>query len=138
MKIYIASKFENWPNVRKLRDALIAAGHEITHDWTNTLGYDDAAHAAEIAEQERSGVLAADLVIVMLPGGFGTHTEMGMALAAGKRILLCSQYGDEFTLESHTPPFYWHKNVHRFSRNDEAPETAIPLFVSLMCAKEAA
>lgn len=36
----------------------------------------------------------ADLLVVILPGKFGTHTELGIALGTGKRIIICAENGD--------------------------------------------
>ena len=34
MRIYVAGKWQEKPQVRAVQEALIAAGHTITHDWT--------------------------------------------------------------------------------------------------------
>jgi nucleoside 2-deoxyribosyltransferase len=115
MKIYIASKLENFENVHALRDCLRENGHEITYDWTlhGPVYGSGLARVREVAEAEAQGVLAADIVIVVWPGGRGTHVEMGMAIAARKVVIFVS--GDErhHTATTETCAFYHHPSVRR-------------------------
>jgi len=47
---------------------------------------------------------------VLLPGGYGTHVEIGAALALGKPVILHAP--DRKTLDSPYPcPFHHHPNV---------------------------
>ncbi len=113
MKFYIASKFENAAQVQAVRDVLVAAGHTHTFDWTRC-GLATSAHElAEVGAAEMDGVAAADVVIVLLPGGFGTHVELGAANALGIPVLLVAPTEDD--LKGAKPcPFYWNANVRRF------------------------
>lgn len=138
MKIYIASKFENAPAVQRLRDSLIKAGHQITYDWTLTKKWRDVEHVREVAELEMQGVLAADLLIVMLPGGIGTHTELGMAIAHRKRILIVTQWAVEITFDWKMYPFYEFDWIERLTCRDESPEVAIPRYIAETPGKRAA
>ena len=61
-------------------------------------------------------MLAADLVIVLLPGGRGTHTELGIAIGAGIPILLHTE--DEGLLSGssgRTCAFYHYSKVGHFT-----------------------
>jgi len=82
---YIASRLENAPQVRELRDLLTAAGWRITYDWTThgsvRGGEADRQRIREVAAAERDGVLNAGVFIGLLPGGRGMHVELGLALA---------------------------------------------------------
>ena len=40
MKVYVASRFKNYEEVRKVIDKVEAAGHTITFDWTRTSEFD--------------------------------------------------------------------------------------------------
>lgn len=86
MRYYIATGLANHAAHNELRDALNALGHEITYDWT-ALG-PVWSHGLEVIQKvalaERDGVEAADVVIALLPGGRGTHVEIGIAI--GQRI----------------------------------------------------
>lgn len=44
----------------------------------------DVSALRDRSEDDAGGVMAADVVIVILPGGHGTHTELGMALARAR------------------------------------------------------
>lgn len=91
MKFYIASRLENAEEVKRVANVLKAAGHEQTYDWTAHGSVEDEGEPrmAEVALAETNGVANADLVLVLLPGGRGTHTELGIAIGRGKAILLC-------------------------------------------------
>lgn len=114
MKIYIASALANSDNVQKLRDRLISLGHTITYDWTTHNRVDDVTKLQEIAYNEMNGVLDADLLLVLWPGGFGTHCEIGIAAAVGKPTYMCIPDLSAIELKS----FYYLKNVSIFNNID--------------------
>jgi nucleoside 2-deoxyribosyltransferase len=116
MKFYIASKLENYRNVQAVRDALIKAGHRITYDWTlhGSVAGQGAKRLREVAGSEMDGVLSADIVIVLLPGGRGTHAELGMAIAWDIPVMLIADKSNTyFNLDKNTCAFYWNKNVQQ-------------------------
>lgn len=90
MIVYIASKLENAERVRALRDDLLRTGHVLTYDWTvhGSVQTGGPAAIARAAAAECEGVRDADVVIVLLPGGKGTHVELGIAHALRKTILI--------------------------------------------------
>lgn len=94
MRIYVAGKFEEKARVRDVMSRLQAAGHEITHDWTNEDASSYAGDAlnqylGECADLSYYGVMAADAVLVLdHPRGRGTLVELGLALAWGKAVFL--------------------------------------------------
>jgi nucleoside 2-deoxyribosyltransferase len=90
MKFYIASSLINIENVRQVAENLKARGFQHTCDWTTNSNIDSITKLRKIGEEEVSGVLAADAVIVMIPAGKGSHVELGIALGAGKKIHLYS------------------------------------------------
>jgi nucleoside 2-deoxyribosyltransferase len=79
VRYYIATRLENHQQHNEVRDHLLSLGHRITYDWTK-----------QVALFERRGVEEADYVVVLLPGGRGTHVELGIALATGKRVVIWS------------------------------------------------
>lgn len=85
MRYYIATALERAADHTLVRDAMAAAGHQITYDWTahGSVQSEGLDRIREVAEAETRGVLDADLVIVLLPGGRGTHAELGIAIGAG-------------------------------------------------------
>ncbi len=115
MKIYIASGLENFKQVQALRDALLADGHEISYDWSvhgSAQGQGDE-RLREVAQNELDGVYNADVVVVLLPGGRGTHAELGAANVLGKPVLIFSDNPKDFLSTEATCAFYWNANVYQ-------------------------
>lgn len=57
------------------------------------------------ASLEKQGIFDSDVVIIVLPAGRGAHIELGMAMALNKKIYLCSNTKEEFSIEN-TVAFY--------------------------------
>lgn len=113
MKFYIASGLQNKENVQYVAAHLKACGLTHTYDWTQNDRSDSFEELKIIGEAERTGVLEADFLIVLLPGGKGTHTELGIALGHHKRVYLYSPNEDinNFSL---TSTFYFLEEVKSF------------------------
>ena len=118
MKFYVASGVPNAEKVNLAADALAAAGHTRTYDWTR---HGDVSKTAperkrEVAALEAKGVADAELVVLLLPGRFGTHAELGIALASceNKRVLLWSETSAPFDGTEGFCVFYHHPAVERF------------------------
>lgn len=88
MNFYIGSGFQNKEQVQFVRDQLIQRGLIHTYDWTENERAASKEALVEIGQKEKDGVYEADLVVILLPGGKGTHIELGMALALNKTIIL--------------------------------------------------
>lgn len=86
IKYYVATRFENRDQHRAMQREMGSRGHGITFDWTGlpraALGGEDTL--ASISALELAGVREAHVLIGLLPGGRGTHVELGAAL--GLRI----------------------------------------------------
>ncbi|EIQ01112.1 Nucleoside 2-deoxyribosyltransferase [Opitutaceae bacterium TAV1] len=123
MKYYIASKLENHAAHNRLRDSLTAIGHTITYDWTHhgAVYRHGLERIREVAKLETLGVLNADVVIVLWPGGRGTHTELGMALGAGKPVIFISDDERHHQATTETCAFYHHPLVTRGRTVAEVP-----------------
>lgn len=99
MRIYVAGKWQEKAQVRKVQAALVEAGHKITFDWTqDNLGYDEPLgkdwvqiyskwyNPADLADQAHNdlvGVQTCDAIVIcaMNPHKYsGTLCEMGIAL----------------------------------------------------------
>jgi hypothetical protein len=108
-RFYLATRKDRSDQAAVLLEALKARGWERTFEWTpqdeaSTEGY------GEIALKELAGVQEADVLIVLLPGGFGTHVEIGAALALGKPVILHAP--NRKTLETPYPCiFHYHPGV---------------------------
>ncbi|PKR83991.1 group-specific protein [Heyndrickxia camelliae] len=83
MRFYIASSFQNIEMVRELSSKLLENGFQQTYDWTQndkTVGKEELMR---IGTKEKEAVTNCDLFILLLPGGKGSHTELGIALGTG-------------------------------------------------------
>lgn len=126
MKYYIASKLENHAEHNRVRDILNALGHELTYDWTHhgPVYRSGLNKVSEIALEETNGVRNADFVVVLWPGGRGTHVEMGIAIGMDKEVVFISDNEAHHTATEETCAFYHYPRVRRFRNMDEA----MPLF----------
>ncbi len=126
---YIASGLENADAVRALKKVLDEAGWKHTYDWT-VHGAVDKDKWPPTASAEAEGVWMADVLIVLLPGGRGTHTELGIAIGMvdpvvfgpgedRMRIVIYSADPGEFEIKGRTCVFYHHPCVERFTSMDE-------------------
>ena len=115
MKFYIASRLENAELVSSVAEALKSLGWKHTYDWTvhGSVQGEGEARLTEVAEYELNGVRNADIVIVLLPGGRGSHVELGAALALGKRVYIWAESNEYFLHDERTCVFYWNNRVTR-------------------------
>ena len=125
-RYYIASRLENVDQVREVKAALDKAGWEHTYDWTvhGSVQKCDSSVIAEVARKETQGVINADVVIVLLKGGRGTHAELGMAIinatyqATGRIAIYSPDPERDFGTSGETCAFYHHPFVERFTAID--------------------
>jgi nucleoside 2-deoxyribosyltransferase len=115
MKYYIASRLENAATVRKLATRLNAEGWVQTYDWTQhgSVEGESVERISEVAQAEIQGVKDAELVIVLLPGGRGTHVELGAAIALGKPVFLYAERERHFYQDGRICAFYKHPGVFK-------------------------
>jgi nucleoside 2-deoxyribosyltransferase len=108
-KFYLATAKDRAARAEKLLEALKSRGGERTFTWAG----EDKAGAEEYPElalAELAGIREADVLIVLLPGGYGTHVEIGAALALGKPVILHAP--DQNTLNTPYPcVFHYHPGV---------------------------
>lgn len=141
---YIASSLSNAAAVMLLRDELKVEGHVHTYDWTgHGAVFKDGATRDEnvkimqkTALAEAEGVTTADVVIVMLPGGKGTHVELGMALALKKPVIMVSDVhpyhaGQEHNDQRNFPCACWFHPLVRHAERGEAVKAVRELTVEL-------
>lgn len=110
MKFYVASSLNNAEQVRIVARMLRNAGHEQTYDWTvHGSVQSEPDRWPTVAGKELDGVTDADVVVVLLPGGRGTHTELGAALAACKRVFIWGATADAMLDESGRTCVFYHQ-----------------------------
>ena len=108
-RFYLATKKDRSEQAAPLLAALKAKGWERTFTWSAQDGGSTEGYG-EIASAEIAAVREADVLIVLLPGGYGTHVEIGAALALGKPVILHAP--DRKTLETPYPcVFHYHPGV---------------------------
>ena len=106
MKFYIGSGMKNCKLVNYYSKILEENGWEHTYNWAKNINGDETIEdLIEYSKLEQSGIIDSDVVIILLPAGRGTHIELGMALASNKKIFLCSETKEEFSIEN-TVNFY--------------------------------
>jgi len=72
-KFYAASSFKNIEAVRYISKQLIDRGYIQTYDWTRNERASTFKDLKEIGQKEKAAVMEADVVIVLLPAGKGSH-----------------------------------------------------------------
>lgn len=116
MNFYVASRLENYKSVQILTKELESIGWHNTYDWTkhgSVRGMGEVV-MSQTALNEYIGVLNADIVIALLPGGRGTHVEIGLAYALKKRIILHSDDPRTFDhISDECISFYWLPYLNR-------------------------
>ena len=126
MKIYVAGPLADIDRVQAVQSAVVAAGHELTLDWTRgpevTLVQDYESLpevSAKLAADDLNAVLNAHAVLVVMSQheGRGMFVELGAALTRASR-------GDLEHLVllgpiQHESVFYYHPAVRRVSDVDE-------------------
>lgn len=96
--IYIAASLADKERANELGTRLEAEGHVLTAPWfrwppVGWGGKSGTKGLRERGEADLRGVREADLLYVILPGGRGTHVELGLALAWGKQVILWTPEG---------------------------------------------
>lgn len=126
MKIYIASSVNNKDIVMKWIEQISREPDlEITYNWATHGKISDPKEQREVSIKEVIGVQQADLLLVLLPGGWGTHVEMGIALGLNKPVFLVSlndKAEDYMDLDNKTCTFHEHPNVKKVRRHDAIDE----------------
>lgn len=117
MKYYIATSTTRALFHNLVRDNLKKFGHEITYDWTThgSVRETNQARLREVAHAEFQGILDADFILVLLPGGKGTHAELGFSIASKKRVFVHSEDPSVFEVGPQVCAFYHHSDVVRLS-----------------------
>ena len=97
MRIYLAARYHRLRELRSYADELRALGHHVTAHWIERRqeapGPLDHPSWAGIAQQDVQDISESDAVIIFaephrVEEGGGRHTEFGMGLAWGKRMVV--------------------------------------------------
>lgn len=101
MKVYLAARFSDRPQMEEVADYLKTYGFDITARWV--YGGEEGLSEPAIAKLDLEDVEAADTVVsftfprgtIMATGG-GRHAEFGYALARGKKLVLIGERENVF------------------------------------------
>jgi nucleoside 2-deoxyribosyltransferase len=108
-RFYLSTRKDRSGQAAVLLEALKANGWECTLDWTDPKDRDPDGYA-DTASAEIAAVREADVLVVLLPGDYKTHVEIGAALALGKPVILHAP--DRKTLDTPYPCiFHYHPGV---------------------------
>lgn len=119
MKFYIGSGIKNCKLVNRYSKILEENGWQHTYNWAKNINGDETIEdLIEYSKLEQQGIIDSDVVIILLPAGRGTHIELGMALALNKKIFLCSETEEEFSIKN-TVNFYQLPGIIRLVGNVE-------------------
>jgi len=111
MNFYIGSGMKNCELVNYYAKILKENDWNQTYNWVENINDDVSIEdMTAYAKLESQGIIDSDVVIILLPAGRGAHIELGMALALNKKIFLCSETQEEFSIEN-TVAFYGLPNI---------------------------
>ncbi|MBB6454754.1 nucleoside 2-deoxyribosyltransferase [Salirhabdus euzebyi] len=113
MNFYVASSFHNKEMVQQVVEELKFAGFLHTYDWTKNERASTLDELKRIGKKEREAVKNADFLVMLMPGGAGTHVELGIALGLNKRIYLYSPDHDIYDYER-SCTFYYVDGVYKY------------------------
>jgi hypothetical protein len=118
MKIYVSGPLTDTHTVRQVQNAVLAAGHELTLDWSADVSVveryaTEMERSARMARDGMDAVLAADAVLVVASqhDGRGMFVEFGAALARAS----CGDLEHVVLVGNihHESVFYFHPLVQR-------------------------
>jgi nucleoside 2-deoxyribosyltransferase len=108
-RFYLSTRKDRSGQAAALLEALKAKGWQRTLDWADQGNVGPDGYA-DTALTEIAAVREADVLVVLLPGGYGTHVEIGAALALGKPVILHAP--DRKTMDTPYPCiFHYHPQV---------------------------
>ena len=103
MKFYVAGKFQDRENVRKLMTELEGLGHIIPCDWTDHTNNSGKAKS-EYAVYDMEGVRESDIFVGRFIDDYkynGAIAELGMALIADKQVFIVGRGANSCIFTNH-------------------------------------
>jgi hypothetical protein len=108
MKVYVGATFSRYPEARAVMDALTAAGHTVTLDWTRTDAFGPDGHplpgtdggykldpldGARHAASDIAAIADADLLLMLAQeASCGWPVEVGIGIALDKPVWLVAPF----------------------------------------------
>lgn len=87
-KVYVGASLAEKEVAQQIIQRLLSEGFIITYDWTTHGRLTDIKELKECCYKEMHGVQECDIFFMYFPARFGTHVELGIALALNKKIIL--------------------------------------------------
>jgi hypothetical protein len=107
----------------------IVGDWQLTYDWTLGGKIEDDRLRPSVAIAEVEAVKRAAVLLMLVPGGRGTHVELGVALALDKIVIIVAASEEEANGQYGFPPvFYRHPLVHHARTLEEARDLAERLY----------
>ncbi|WP_144569207.1 nucleoside 2-deoxyribosyltransferase [Bacillus pseudomycoides] len=103
MNFYIASSFQNKHLVQFVASQLKEEGWHHTYNWTQNERATNREQLQKIGQAEKQAIQNADVFLLLLDGGNGSHTELGMAIALEKKIYMYHKNNPLQTTFYHLP-----------------------------------
>ena len=97
MKTYLGASHHELERAREVMTFLELAGHTITYDWTQAFK-DPVKDYLKYARADIAGVYSADVVVLLFENPHpyrGTHTELGLAIAFRKPVIILGKEADK-------------------------------------------
>lgn len=116
-RFYLTSGLKNARAAEELVFQLRALGFEQTYNWLvhGSVKSEGPTRMREVSARGIEGIERADFIVVLLPGGRGSHVELGAALGLGKPVFLVAE--NERLLRGADSgeecAFHWHPQVTR-------------------------
>ena len=130
MKLYVAGKYEERHNIKKLMQEFRRAGNTIVHDWTSSES--DIPEGSErnrtiglYAQDDLNAVKICDAIVADMRKDLnyrGSYGEIGIALGLGKTVIILGGLN-----ESYTPIYKFVFAYLPFVHIVETPEEAISI-----------
>lgn len=129
-KVYVGTSLLEKEIAQSIIADLTSCGYQVTYDWTTHGRLTNLEQLKECCYKEMDGVTNCDLFFMYFPARFGTHVELGIALALNKHIVLVVDRSnpnfDKSNFEEKT--FYQADNIKRFDQLTAAIEYAKSIF----------
>lgn len=123
IKAYIACSYVDRDLYEQIYAIVTSLGIEVTYRWVDHEpppgGVERHMHRSEQSEAEINGVCAADILILGLPGRYGTATELGVALANETPVILFGRPERDFVTGDPANIFLDHPLVKYVSENED-------------------
>lgn len=128
--LYVGSSLNEKTIASKIIKVLTDFGYSITYDWTTHGRLTSLDELKECCDKEINGVANCDLFFMYFPARFGTHVELGIALALKKKIILVVDRSNPNFANSNfeEKTFYLSDLVRRFDDLDDAIDYAKTIF----------